>query len=121
MKFSKYNCQKIYFFRRGGALPREISKENLMLSKINIDYLLMIYHEEKQNGLVDKGYAVEHVLQTLGRCIKSYDCPEYQRYEYLRLLAEANCNAICGCGTSIQLNLLVTKMAMIRDPALAGA
>ncbi|CAD7925227.1 unnamed protein product [Amoebophrya sp. A25] len=75
----------------------------------------------KLNGLVDKGYAVEHVLQVLGRCIKSYDCPEFQKFEYLRLLAEANCKAVEGCHSSIQLDSLLTNMSMVRDPAINGA
>eukprot|EP00392_Amoebophrya_sp_AT5.2_P000009 g9.t1 len=74
----------------------------------------------KLNTLVEKGYAIEHVLQVLSRCIKSFDCPEFQKLEYLRLLADANCNAVLGCASAIQLDLLVTKMALVKDPALAG-
>ncbi|CAD7928768.1 unnamed protein product [Amoebophrya sp. A120] len=74
----------------------------------------------KLNTLVEKGYAIEHVLQVLGRCIKSYDCPEFQKLEFLRLLADANCNAVLGCRSAIQLDCLVTRMSMVTDQGLAG-
>lgn len=76
---------------------------------------------EELKSLVDKGYAPTHVLQTVAKCVRTLECTEFQRMEYLRLVAEAHVKATQGCSSLIQLDLMMTSMTAVKDPALAGA